>query len=298
MKPLTPHALLVAVAALGAESALAEQKNTFTLGEIQISAPQDETLSTGGSVIDLKDIRLHDRETVASALTLAPGVNLGYIGGRAEQVVFVRGFDRLQVPVYIDGIPTYVPYDGNIDLGRFTTYDLSRIQVDKGFASLLYGPNTMGGAINLVTRRPVQEFEGEVGGGLELTDHGNVNAYRTYANVGSNQGAWWMQGGVSYVDYDYTLLPDDFKPTNNQQGTARPRTATTATPSSASSWASPPTKPMNTCSATFSRRAARASPPMPASCRRPASAHAGGSGRARTTPVCSSPPKPALASTF
>lgn len=221
MKPLTPHALLVAVAALGAESALAEQKNTFTLGEIQISAPQDETLSTGGSVIDLKDIRLHDRETVASALTLAPGVNLGYIGGRAEQVVFVRGFDRLQVPVYIDGIPTYVPYDGNIDLGRFTTYDLSRIQVDKGFASLLYGPNTLGGAINLVTRRPVQEFEGEVGGGLELTDHGNVNAYRTYANVGSNQGAWWMQGGVSYVDYDYTLLPDDFKPTNNQQGTGR-----------------------------------------------------------------------------
>ncbi|MCS5517457.1 TonB-dependent receptor plug domain-containing protein [Pseudomonas qingdaonensis] len=78
----------------------------------------------------------------------------------------MRGFDRLQVPVYIDGIPTYVPYDGNIDLGRFTTYDLSRIQVDKGFASLLYGPNTLGGAINLVTRRPVQEFEGEVGGGL------------------------------------------------------------------------------------------------------------------------------------
>ena len=221
MKPLTPRALMVALATLGAENTLAEQNNTFSLGEILISAPQDEKLSTGASVIDLEQIRLNDRETVGRALELAPGVNLGYIGGRAEQVVFVRGFDRLQVPVYIDGIPTYVPYDGNIDLGRFTTYDLSRIQVDKGFASLLYGPNTLGGAINLVTRRPVDAFEGEVGGGLELTDDGDTNAYRSYANLGSNQGNWWMQGGVSYVDYDYTMLPDDFEPTNSQQGKGR-----------------------------------------------------------------------------
>ncbi|WP_446444101.1 hypothetical protein [Pseudomonas sp. 1176_21] len=27
-----------------------------------------------------------------------------YIGGRAKQVVFVRGFDRLPVPVYFRGI--------------------------------------------------------------------------------------------------------------------------------------------------------------------------------------------------
>ncbi|MDD1015223.1 TonB-dependent receptor plug domain-containing protein [Pseudomonas rubra] len=221
MTPFAHRTLLLSLAAISAQAAVAEQKNTFSLGEIQISAPQDETLATGSSVVELEDMRLHDRETVDKALALAPGVNLAYMGGRAEQVVYVRGFDRLQVPVYIDGIPTYVPYDGNIDLGRFTTYDLSRIEVAKGFASLLYGPNTLGGAINLITRRPAEVFEGEVGGGLELTDHGNVNAYRSYANLGSNQGSWWMQGGVSYVDYDYTMLPDDFEPTNNQQGKGR-----------------------------------------------------------------------------
>ncbi|MCP8351658.1 MULTISPECIES: hypothetical protein [Pseudomonas] len=42
--------------------------------------------------------------TVASTFTRAPSVNLGYIGGRAEQVVFVRGFDRLPVPVYSRGL--------------------------------------------------------------------------------------------------------------------------------------------------------------------------------------------------
>ncbi|MGG2399416.1 TonB-dependent receptor plug domain-containing protein [Pseudomonas sp. SH1-B] len=221
MKSLVPGALMAVVTSTATPFAFAESSKPFDLGEIYISAPQDEKLSTGSSVIDLEAIRLNDRETVGQALQMAPGVNLGYMGGRAEQVVYVRGFDRLQVPVYIDGIPTYVPYDGNIDLGRFTTYDLSRIEVAKGFASLLYGPNALGGAINLVTRRPSKPLEGEVGGGLELTDHGNVNAYRSYANLGSNQGGWWVQGGVSYVDYDYTLLPDAFEPTNAQQGEGR-----------------------------------------------------------------------------
>ncbi|WP_252088866.1 TonB-dependent receptor plug domain-containing protein [Pseudomonas sp. MWU13-3659] len=222
MKSLAPRLSLAALAAMATSAApAADPQAPFTLGEIRVAAPQDDKLATGSSVVEAADMRLHDRETVDKALALAPGVNVAYMGGRAEQVVFVRGFDRLQVPVFIDGVPTYVPYDGNIDLGRFTTYDLSRIEVAKGFSSLLYGPNTLGGAINLVTRRPTQAFEGEVGGGLELTDHGNVNAYRSYVNAGSNQGNWWMQGGVSYVDYDYTLLPDDFRPTNNQQGEGR-----------------------------------------------------------------------------
>lgn len=221
MKTLPPRALALAIAATGAQIAVAQQSPTFTLGEIHITAPEDEKLATGSSSVELKDIRQFDRETVGQALTLAPGVHMGYMGGRAEQVVSVRGFDRLQVPVFIDGIPTYVPYDGNIDLGRFTTYDLSRIDVAKGFSSLLYGPNTLGGAINLITRRPSKLFEGEVGGGLDMTDHGNPNAWRSYANMGTNQGNWWMQGGVSYVDYDYTMLPDDFEPTNLQQGDGR-----------------------------------------------------------------------------
>ncbi|WP_259470065.1 TonB-dependent receptor [Pseudomonas aeruginosa] len=53
------------------------------------------------------------------------------------------------MPVFFDGIPTYVPYDGNLDLARFTTNDLASIEVNKGYTSLLQGPNLMGGAINI-----------------------------------------------------------------------------------------------------------------------------------------------------
>jgi len=63
-------------------------------------------------------------------------------------MVSIRGFDSREVPLFIDGIPVYVPYDGYVDLGRFTTADLAAIQVAKGFSSVAYGANTLGGAIS------------------------------------------------------------------------------------------------------------------------------------------------------
>ena len=58
MKSFTPRALVVAIAAVHAQSLLAaETSQPFSLGEIQISAPQDEKLATGSTVVELKDIR-------------------------------------------------------------------------------------------------------------------------------------------------------------------------------------------------------------------------------------------------
>ena len=49
------------------------------------------------------------------------------------------------------------------DLERFTTFDIAEVRVSKGFASVLYGPNALGGAINIVSRRPADRLEGEAG---------------------------------------------------------------------------------------------------------------------------------------
>jgi iron complex outermembrane receptor protein len=51
---------------------------------------------------------------------------------RNEDMVYLRGFDARQVPVFLDGVPLYVPYDGYVDFGRFTTFDLAEIQVASG----------------------------------------------------------------------------------------------------------------------------------------------------------------------
>jgi iron complex outermembrane recepter protein len=116
----------------------------------------------------------------------------------------------------MDGIPIYVMYDGYSDLGRFTTFDVSQIEVSKGAASVLYGFNTLGGAINVVTKRPEKPIEANAGVGLASGD-----TTTAYANIGSNLGKWYLQGGASYSDRDYYKLSDDFEPTETEDGDKR-----------------------------------------------------------------------------
>lgn len=214
----TTIALLVAQMLAG--YALAETP-IFSLGEIRVLATPLGTETIGSSTIEADQMREQDRNTVGEALDLLPGVNLSKQGQRNEQMIWVRGFNLRQVPIFLDGIPIYVPYDGYVDLGRFSDFDLSRIEVSKGFSSALYGSNTLGGAINLVSRRPTKAFEGEVGGGLNFTNHGEYGGGQSYANLGTNQGAWYLQADTAYSYQNYYRLPDSFVKGKGEDGGLR-----------------------------------------------------------------------------
>ncbi|HEX4985188.1 MAG TPA: TonB-dependent receptor [Burkholderiales bacterium] len=199
------------VAAAFAVPAAAEDTGIFTLGEIQVTAKSIKEEGTGVQTVDKEQIRDYNRETVSRALNLESGITMSNVGPRNESMVFVRGYDLRQVPVYVDGIPIYVPYDGYVDLGRFNTYDLSQIEITKGFSSVLNGPNNFGGAINLISRRPTAKLEGDAGVGTYLNDDFAENGYNAFANVGTNQGTWYAQVGLSYLDKHQYYMSDDFK---------------------------------------------------------------------------------------
>lgn len=198
---------------LGLSSTLyAEEKTMLNIGEVRVTAPSLSPLEGTMETIDQDEMRVFNRETVGKALNMLPGVTLTDGGPRNEQMVTLRGFDLRQVPVFVDGIPIYVSYDGYVDLGRFNTFDLASIDVSKGFSSVLYGPNTLGGAINLISKRPTKELEGSVTAGLYMNRDLGYNGYRTDANAGGNQGTWYWQASVSYIDKDQFQLSGDFTP--------------------------------------------------------------------------------------
>ncbi|WP_432786678.1 Colicin I receptor [Oligella sp. MSHR50489EDL] len=177
----------------------------FDLGTISIKATAGEQLSAGERRVSSETIRELNLHEVGKAAATLPGVSPTFVGTRGESLIYVRGFDSRQIPIFLDGIPQYVPYDGNIDMDRFTTFDLSEIRVAKGAASLLYGPNTLGGAVNLVSRRPVKEFEGDVRLGLAS------GAERFAAiNLGTNQGSWYLQAGLSWLEANSWKTPKGF----------------------------------------------------------------------------------------
>ncbi|MDY0309637.1 MAG: TonB-dependent receptor [Castellaniella sp.] len=177
-------------------------KNVFELGSVTVRGERQDT--PGESRIDGEDLLRYDTFTVGAAVNTQPGVTLSK-NSRNEDMVYVRGFDPRQVPLFLDGIPLYVPYDGYVDFGRFTTFDLSEIRVAKGAASLLYGPNIMGGAINLISRRPTRELEGDVRLGY-ASGHEKMAAL----NMGTNQGLWYLQAGLSYLEADTFRLGKGF----------------------------------------------------------------------------------------
>ena len=198
---------VMSAAAEKKEANVAGGSGGFTLGKVEVTGKSDAKKSPAVTTVSGEEIRQFDRNTVAEAANLVPGVTLSKVGGRNESMVFVRGFDVKHAPIFLDGIPIYTPYDGYPDLGRFLTYDLSELDISKGFASVLYGPNTMGGAINMISKRPAKTFEGNLGAGYASGD-----TYHALANLGTNQKTWYVQAGGSLVDSSYFDLSKDYKP--------------------------------------------------------------------------------------
>lgn len=181
-------------------------KNRFTLGEVAVFGRKS------ANSVNADRIEKHGLTNVGTALNLLPGVTLGAVGARNETVVNIRGFDLRQVPLFIDGIPVYVPYDGMVDLGRFTTFDVSEIQLTKGNASVLYGPNALGGAINVITRKPEERLE--IQGATGYLSGG----YRTNFNIGSKWDRFYAQASFSQLKRNYYPLSEKFSPTDFEDG--------------------------------------------------------------------------------
>lgn len=181
----------------------AAAESAFTLGEITVRGRRDTAADE--SVVRAADIRRSNSRDIAQALATQPSVSIDFSGGRNETGIRVRGFDARQVPLFLDGIPQYVPYDGYVDFARFPTPGLAEIRTAKAGASLMYGFNTMGGAINLVTRKPQKAFEGSAQVGLDDSSGRNVSL-----NLGSATERFYVQGGFAYLHQNRFRLPKDF----------------------------------------------------------------------------------------
>ena len=193
---------------------------TYELGKVEVTSQKDISQNPSVEVVSSETIKETEAKTVVEALQSVPSVYADYMGARGESKVRVRGFSSTRVPIYVDGIPIYVPYDHNIDLRRFKTYDLGEIDVSKGYVSPMYGANTMGGAINLITKKPTKALEGEVGAGIF-----SGNGYEEYATIATKQELYYGLLSVSDIQRDYYRLPSDYESAGHQVGSKRSNSA-------------------------------------------------------------------------
>ncbi len=129
-----------------------EEDSTPMLGEVVV---RERKAEEGLSVEEIPQARLEEKSgrAVTEVLRDVPSVYLRQ-NVRGEWVFTVRGFDQRQMLILVDGVPFLSPYDGRVDLGKFPAGLLQKIELIKGAKALAAGANGLGGAVNLITKKP------------------------------------------------------------------------------------------------------------------------------------------------
>ena len=180
----------------------------FNLGQVAVTvtaSPAETSPVTVG--IDQSQIAQLNLTNAAQALDYLPGVSIQHLdGNRNEAGIMVRGFStRGQVPLYVDGIPISVPYDGYVDFNRYLTSDIAEIQVARGYSSPLLGPNALGGSINMVTEEPVKKFNADA-----LLGTGSGDTLLSSLRLGSRLRRFFYQGSLDWRQLHYVPLSGNF----------------------------------------------------------------------------------------
>ncbi len=130
----------------------------YNLGEVIITA-KNENIVKASSIIEVDSEQI--QRSLASTVTDAVGFESGIrtqVNSKGETPFYIRGFSQKQIAVFIDGIPVYFPYEGDLDLNQIPAASIEKITISKGMPSILYGPNSMGGTINIVTKENKEGF--------------------------------------------------------------------------------------------------------------------------------------------
>ncbi|XAH22930.1 TonB-dependent siderophore receptor [Xylophilus sp. GW821-FHT01B05] len=140
--------------------------------------PQAVTVITRDQITDQGATNLQD------ALNYAAGVRSDAYGldSRTDSVL-VRGSNA---DVYIDGLRQANDY--YTSAARPDVYTLERIEVLRGPSAMLYGQGSTGGVVNLVSKRPQAEFQGEVG--LQIGNFGRKQVQADITGPLTADGQW------------------------------------------------------------------------------------------------------------
>jgi iron complex outermembrane receptor protein len=181
-------------------------EETAQLAEITVTAQRRterlEDVPIADSAISADDALARGITDTTSLAMAVPGLVINHTANEGN--IFIRGVgtnlfgpaSEQTVAVYVDGV--YMP---SPEANLFSFNNIDRVEVLKGPQGTLFGRNTTGGVVQIITRDPVQTFSGDVSAGYANYDTVNAQAYVTggllpnlaadLAMTYDNQGTGW-----------------------------------------------------------------------------------------------------------
>jgi outer membrane cobalamin receptor len=165
-------------------------------------APKDLPISTV-TRLDATTFEKNKPVDLSEGIKFVPGVYVT-AGSKDEYTLKLRGMDSRRIVLLVDGIPVYEPYFSSFDLKTVAAGGIDSIQITKGPSSVLYGPNTLGGIVNVVTRRP------SAGSELSLNaSYGDNNTRSLTLDTNHQWNRLGFAGTLQYQNSDGFVYTDE-----------------------------------------------------------------------------------------
>jgi len=182
-------------------------------------------------VITKEDINNSGFEGIHEILNSSSSISIGSNGGHGQtQSIFMRGTESNHTKVLIDGVELNPGTLGVPSIQHISTEMIDRIEISKGSMSTLYGQNTIGGDINIITRKSAKESLNQVRfiSGRDETnkanfykifsmpphnfsvDYSNIKSDGFKAKTTSNQNHAYNNQNLN-LKYSYDLENDTFE---------------------------------------------------------------------------------------
>lgn len=206
----TTHAIsgLSAAVALALSAGTVSAEDVLQTETVHVTASRVEQelmeVPMSVSVITSKDIEKSGAKTVGDLLSDIPGVEIKNDGGQGIDRVKIRGEDAFRTLVMIDGqkVAEHKSMSGAPIL--IDPSMIERIEVITGPASVLYGSDAIGGAINIITKKGgTRAVQGEISAGMDTSASGKNVSAGIYGTV----NGWEYRLNAATENYDRLETP-------------------------------------------------------------------------------------------
>jgi outer membrane receptor protein involved in Fe transport len=193
-------------------SGLPKNYQAYDLGELYVKGeklPTSEQV-TQETVITQEEIEATHSQNVADALGHVPGITV-FMGAKNQPSISLQGLNQTETLILIDGVPYYETNYGLLNLRTIPVAMIDKIVVQKGVSSVLYGPNSLAGVINIITKKPTERPS------LELkAEYGDYRADEESISHGMKVGmlSYWF--GYDRQDSKGWYLSNSFQPQQTQ----------------------------------------------------------------------------------
>ncbi len=185
------------------------------LNEVEISTAKTvkslEDLPIPVNIITKNEIKIHSASNLNDVMNKISGITLTTtITGK--EGLQIQGLDASYISILIDGFPVIGRSFGTLDLNRISLVDIEAIEIVKGSSSSLYGSHALGGVINIISSRKVNNGS-SINIALKYATHNTINPKLIYQYKKSD---FQISAGADYYKTDgYDLIESDVLNTVN-----------------------------------------------------------------------------------